>query len=183
MGDPVTIGLAVASTAFSAVQQMGAAAAARQAGKDQEAENEYQAKQMEVQAGQERASSQRRAIEERRRTNIAESRAAAVVAGSGGDTLDPSVVKIMGDLESEGSYNVDVAKYEGEDKARNLETGASLQRYQGGIARAAGANEAKADYLKVGSTVFSGGSTLMDKYGGGGPTTIRWNDGTRSTYR
>lgn len=165
MGDPVTIGLAVAGTALSAYGAYQQGQAADAAGKAAQVSADYQAKQMAVNAGQERAAAQRKAFEERRRGTLAQSKAQAVAAASGGGSLDPSIVDIMGDLEGEAQYNSNVALYEGEERARDLETGASIKRYEGAQARAAGKYEKRASTIKAAGSLLSGGSTLLDKYG------------------
>lgn len=201
MGDPVTIGLAVAGTALSAYQQHNAGIAAQQQANAQAqlvtmqnqanmqiAQNQQmllnnQAQQLDVNAGQERAAAQRKAIDERRRARLAESKAIAINAAGGGNTLDPSVMDILGDLESEGTYNANTATYEGEERARDLETQGNYRRYEGSVTvanakagsqigayssdvyRAAGKNEAAAGNLKAASTILNGGSSLLDKYG------------------
>ena len=191
MGDPVTIALGVGGTILSAAGQVQAGWAADANAKAQQQALEYQAKQAEINAGQERASAQRRAMEERRQAGLASSRAKALAAAGGGTLLDPSVVNIMGDLAAEGEYNADVAMYEGEERARDLETGAQLRRYEGYMERAAGRQEKRSGYLSAGATVLKGRSSLMSKYGGGGGTfadgspkvtqaggeTIYWNSG------
>lgn len=165
MGDPVTIGLAVAGTLFQAYGQYQQGQAADAMGKAQEIAANYQADQMKVNAGQERAAAQRKMLEEKRRGTLAQSKVQAIAAASGGGSLDPSIVDIMGDLESEAQYNADVATFEGEERARDLETGANIKRYEGAQARAAGKYEKKAYTVKAASSLLSGGSSLLEKYG------------------
>lgn len=165
MGDPVTIGLAVGGTLLSAYGQYQQGQAADAMGKAQQQAADYQAAQMQTQAGQERAASQRKMIEERRRGTLAQSKAQALAAASGGSSLDPSIVDIMGDLEAETQYNVDVAQYEGEDRARDLEMGGSLKQYEGRMARQAGKMEKRSATIAAAGSLLKGGSTLMEKYG------------------
>jgi hypothetical protein len=133
-------------------------------GRSDDAAARFQAKQMEQQAGQERAASQREAIEERRKARFAESRALAVSAASGAGASDPTVLDIMGDLESEGEYRALTALFNGEERARGLEMGASAKRYEGATAKRSG-------YMKAGSTILGGGYSLLEKYG---DTTLPW---------
>ena len=183
MGDPVTIGMAVAGTVLGAYGQIQQGNAAEAAGKAQQKGLEYQAAQMEVQAGQERAAAQRRAMDERRKKTLTQSRAQAISAAGGGGSLDPTIVDIMGDLEAEGEYNANVAMYEGEERARDLLTGSQLRRYEGTQARTAGKMAKKSSRIAAAGSLLKGGNSLMDKYGGGNET-IYWNDGsTTSLYR
>ena len=92
---------------------------------------EYTAKQQEVQAGQETAKSQRDAMEERRRKNLALSRATAVAAASGAGALDPTSLDIQGDITEQGELNVLNALFAGNIAASDLRTQAGLTRYEG----------------------------------------------------
>lgn len=106
----------------------------------------YQAALQEQQAGQERSASQRDAMEERRRRDLALSRARAVGAASSGDTLDPTSLNISGDIYSAGELNALNALWSGESAATGLETQAGLTRYQG---------ETNADMTRYGGAVDS----------------------------
>jgi sRNA-binding protein len=201
MGDPVTIGLSVAGSLFSAMEQRNAGIAAQQQANAQAALMEQQAKaqvaiaqnqqkmldsqasQMESIAGQERAMSQRTAMEQRRRQRLAQSRVVALAAAQTGDSLDPSIINLIGDLEAEGSFAARSALFTGEERARDLETQASFRRAEGELTaqtgatqaaftqygatmtRAAGAESKRAGNASAISTILKGGTSLMDKYG------------------
>lgn len=175
MADPLTIGLAVGGTLLSAWGQVQAGNAAEQAGRNAQVAADYQASQLERNAGQERAMAQRKAIEEARKKRMAQSRAQALVAAQGGGSLDPSVVDLMGDLEAEGQYNFDMALQQGEESARDMETGAQLKRYEGRQALAAGKAEKRSATIAAAGSLLKGGSsiygdykaskTLLEKYG------------------
>jgi hypothetical protein len=122
---------------------------------------ESEASQLESIAGQTRAASQREMANRRRAARYAQSRAQALAAASGAGASDPSVVDLISDLEGEGEYGALAAMFEGEDRARGLEFGATLSRKQGQAAMSSSA-------LKAGSTLLSGGSSWYDKYGGQG---------------
>lgn len=102
-------------------------------------------------AGQERASSQRAAIEERRRAKLLESRARAVAANSGAGVTDPTVLNVMADLSAEGEYRALSRLYEGETGAQTMEVEARQRR------RATRGNSI--------STILSGAATFASKYG------------------
>lgn len=102
-------------------------------------------------AGNERATSQRSAAEERRLARLMESRARAVAAKSGAGVSDPTVVNLMGDLSAEGEYRALTRMYEGETAAQSLELeGRERKRAARGQSIA---------------TVLSGASTFASKYG------------------
>lgn len=92
-----------------------------------------EALQLEQAAGQERASSQRGAIEQRRQARIAQSRAVALAAASGGSSTDATVVNILGDIGAEGEYRALTELFEGSERAHGLEFDAALRRRSGDI--------------------------------------------------
>lgn len=190
MGDPVTTALMVGGTVLSAVgqYQQGKAQQKLMNYQAQQAQNiaNAQAAQLEYKAGQERAAAQQRMIEAGRQKRVALSRAQALAASSGWGSLDPSVINLLGDLETQGEYNKGTAYYEGEESAKGAEYDAALTRSQGtaqaNIDRFSGKMYKQAGIIGATTTLMQGGSSLMDKYGGK-TETINWNDGTTSTYR
>jgi hypothetical protein len=148
---------------------------------------QFQAVQLEQQAGQSVAASQRVALEEKRKANLFASRALALAGASGGGASDPTVVRIIASIVGEGSYRAAVAHYRGEDEARKLRTGAKVARYQGALAEMAGLEEQTAHEIGGFAAALSGGasflrpsntpdpldgaSSLSDRYGNGG-----WQD-------
>lgn len=146
----------LAATAVSAAGTIMSGNAARGAAN-------FQAAQMTQQAGQERATSQRQAIEARRQSGLANSRVTALAAASGAGATDPTVLDIEGDNAGTGEYNALSALYTGEERARGLEMGAGAKRYEG-------ATERQAAVFKAGGTILSSGTSLLGKYGDGGFT-------------
>lgn len=122
-------------------------------GKSASVAAKYEAEQLEQKAGQERAASQRKAIEMRRRAGIAESRALALAAASGGGASDPTITNLMAGIAGEGELAAQTAIYEGEERARGAEMGAEAKRYEGKSAKRAG-------YLSAGATLLSGAAKL-----------------------
>lgn len=118
-----------------------------------------QATQLDAQAKDDRASSQRRGSEERRQAKLAGSRALALAAASGGGADDPSVVNLIAGIEGEGEYRALSALYEGETEARSKEEQAAANRRGAKSAKTAGA-------LKAASSIIGAGSSLYDRYGG-----------------
>jgi hypothetical protein len=130
-------------------------------GASQKGQAKSEALQLEQQAGQDRASSQRAAGEQRRSARYLQSRVQALAAASGAGASDPTVVNLIGDIAGEGEFRALSALYEGESSARGMEYGARLARKTGKAA-------ATASYLKAGSTLLGGASSWYDKYGSGG---------------
>jgi len=118
-----------------------------------------QARQLDALAMSDRASSQRRSIEERRGARLAQSRAVALAGASGAGTDDPSVVNLVADLEGEGEYRALTALYEGETEARAKEAQATANRKAAKATKTAG-------LMKAAGSVLSSGSSLFDRYGG-----------------
>ena len=161
------IPLAVAGTAFSVYGQYQAGRLARLRGQLEQQAHDYNAAQMEVNAGQAIAASQRDSLETKRLADITQSRAIAVAAASGAGTSDPTVINLMARNAGEGAYHASVALYQGEDTARKLRAGAASERYSGAVAAALGRSAEKASYFGMAGSLFQGGS-MLSRYGGGG---------------
>jgi hypothetical protein len=127
-------------------------------GNSQAASLRAQADQLDVEAGADIASSQRKAMEERRQARLAGSRALALAASSGAGVDDPSVVNAIAGIEGEGEYRALVALYEGETSAQSKKAQAEANRR--------GAKSAKlAGILGAGGSVLSAGGSLAGRYG------------------
>lgn len=171
MADPVTIGLIVGGTVLQGIGMMQAGKAAAAAGQAQQQAKNYEAKQAEINAGQERAASQRESIRRRRQETMIQSQLQARAAASGGGATDPTIVTLAEDIAAEGEYSALTALYEGEDRARALESGATLSRYEGGVAAAAGKAKQKAYTISAIGSALTGAGSLYGKYGGTGSTS------------
>lgn len=149
MADPFTV-LSIVSTVASVAGKI-------QQGKATEQAYDYQAAQSEVNAGQAKASAQRLAVDRKRQSVLAASRAQAVGASSGG--LDPSTVDIISDIEAEGEYGALEALYEGEERARGNIAQANIRRYEGKQAKrlgyASAIGTAGSFFSKYGREIFS----------------------------
>lgn len=127
-------------------------------GNSQAKQLKSEAKQLERNAGLERATSQRQSIEERRQAELASSRALALAAASGGGADDPTVVNTIADIEGEGEYRALTALYNGDQSARGMEDEAAARRKEA-------KNIKRASIFKAVGSVLSAGSSLMDRYG------------------
>ena len=117
-----------------------------------------EARQLDTKAGLERASSQREAMEERRKARLLQSRGQAVAAASGGGADDPTIVNLMADIAGEGEYRSLTALYEGNERAFGLEAEAKARRKEAKNAKIAG-------YIDAGSTLIGAGSSMAQRYG------------------
>lgn len=116
-----------------------------------------QADQLSAQAGTERATAQRRAMEERRQARLVSSRALSLAAAGGGAD-DPSVVNNLANIAGEGEYRALTALYEGNDAAASMEADAAARRRGAKSVKTAG-------LIKAGTTILSTGASLFSRYG------------------
>lgn len=161
--DPVilTTVAAVASIGGSVLSGIGQV----QAGKAANVNAKFQAAQAEQQAGQEQATAQRVAIEERRKAAIVVSNVRAASAASGGGATDPTVLNIEGGIAQQGEYNAMSALFEGEERSKALKLQAASTRMEGKQAKKAGMIGGVSTIISGASTIISGTSNaLMAKY-------------------
>lgn len=130
---------------------------------------QFEAAQLEQQAGQEEAASQRTVFEEGRTSKLVQSRALALAAASGGSASDPTVVKIISGIASEGAYRQNLAIYQGEEKARQLRLAAKADIMSGDIGAAATVAQGKSLFLQGAGSLASSGATMFSRYGYGRP--------------
>lgn len=170
--------MALMSATAQANAQRAAGQAASQAAQYQATLAGYQADQMEIRAGQERAetarlateqraASQRDAIDQRRQGVLVASRARALAAASGGGVSDPTVTNILAGIDSEAEYRVLTALYRGESAAQGtefegkqradaLDYGAFLERAGAAGTVYAGQVEQSLDNAKANQAILSG---------------------------
>lgn len=188
-------GLSLVGTVMQASAQSQQADAMRAQGLANQNAADYTARSMEIQAGQERAVAQRKAIAQRRQEGLVQSRAQALAAASGAGASDPTIISNDSLITREGELGVMTSLYQGEQSAQNLETGATLKRYEAASGRAGSDAMANATDTGVTATIFSGAgraASLYSKYGtgdtdgligydrgyaspGGSQTSINWN--------
>lgn len=147
----IAAGTAVAGAALTAASTISA-------GNARKAESNYEAGQLKENAGQAQASGERAMLVQNRQTKLAESRAQAVAAASGGGALDPSVVDVEGNIAGEGAYRALSALYEGNSQATGMQNQAAATEFSGSQAQ-------KASMISAGGGFLSSvGSTLSQKY-------------------
>lgn len=117
---------------------------------------EFEAQQLEQNAGQTVAAAQRQAFETERTGKYAQSRALAVAAASGGGASDPTVMNTIAGLASETAYRKSLDLYQGEERARQLNLSAAASRYSGQIGANAILDQGKAAETQAISGVASG---------------------------
>lgn len=138
-------GLEAAGAIFNAASYYQQGKISRMLGKYQRRENYRAAKDV-------IASGQRVMLEERRNAQLLASRALAVAGASGGGVDDPTVEKIISDIEGEGAYREASAMYEAEAQARKLRQEGDLAAWEGNV------KQRQANLGALGSLVGGGGS-------------------------
>lgn len=154
-----------ASTVMSMMGQSKAGDAALAAARRKKMAYDSQAAQLDINAGQQVASAQRAAEDERYQASLLKSRALALAAASGGGASDPTIVNLMAKLSGRGEYNSETAMYQGQEKARGMTDQARMARYSGDVAMADGEAAKDASRLSMVSTLLNGASSLYTKYG------------------
>lgn len=126
----------------------------------------YRARQLERNAGQEVAASTMAAQEEQRKSALITSRAIAVAAASGGNTLDPTVLRILQGISAEGELASATQLYNGQERARGLKEQATADRYEGKMYRTAGRKKALGTLLTGVTSIANTWGSDSDKPGG-----------------
>lgn len=163
-------GIGTLLSAFSSFKEGTNTSKAYKAAANSSVKNaKFEADQLNRQAGQERAASQRQAIEEKRAANKAINRAKLLAASSGAGATDPDIINIVGNIAAEGEYNALARLYTGEETARGLEDQAAAVIYNGKSEAAGYKSYAKA-YKSAATgegigTLLSGGVSFFEKYG------------------
>lgn len=147
----------------------------RRAGEARKAAAELEADVLERQAGQTVAAAQRDMFDVQRATRLAESRALALSAASGGGASSPTVINIIANIAKEGSYNAARALYAGEEQARLMKIHAIEKRRlgefdltAGNLAGLAAEGRGKAAVTKSYANILDTTGSLFTKYGVGG---------------
>jgi hypothetical protein len=132
-----TFAAANAGTILSLAGTAAGVAGSVAAGNAAKAEGKFTAAQMEREAADARAASQREAYMERERGEMVQSRIRAVAADSGAGSINPTVLDLMGDAEQRNSYNVAAINYGGKQKQASYLDNAAGARMKGKNARRA----------------------------------------------
>ncbi len=146
--DPITI-----SAAMAVVGSVVTAAGTIAGGNAAKSSAYSQALQMDQQATQARASSQRTMFEHQRQTDLTQSQLQSRAAASGAGAQDEGVIKLGSDIAGRGEEQSLMDLYNGENTARGLEDSATAKRASG-------------DAAKTGS-MFSAAGSLISGIGSG----------------
>jgi hypothetical protein len=152
------------------------------AGRRQQAAD-FEAQQLEVNAGQAKAASQRDAFF---KDLEGQQLISAIRARAGAGATDPTVLNIIGQAMARRSYNMQAALYGGDEKARLMNMQATAKRYDAAL----GMDDAKQGrdsyrFAALGALAEGGARSLYQKYwankdmpgsGGGAPSKLSYDD-------
>ncbi len=130
----------------------------------------YQADQLRQAAKDEAVSSQMQAAEVMRQTKLMQSRARAVGASSGAGEYGG----VIDEIGAEGEYRSLFALFNGERAATDRLNQANVSEWEGAQAR-------RASRIGAASTLLQSGTTMAQKYGGGGDSGYNFENTSSST--
>ena len=142
----IGIGAAVIGGALNIYGQL-------QAGDAAYASKEFQAAQLEQNAGTALAVSQKVSAETRRQTGLVQSRIISLAAASGASASDPGVINLIANQKGIGAYNAAMDLYKGEDEARTMRVQAAAARYEGEQAKKASRIGAVSSFIQTAATI------------------------------
>lgn len=119
--------------ALTAIAGIVSAVGTIAAGKAEQNNQNYLAKQEDMKAKEEMASSQREAQQNLNEADLANSRAQALAASSGGGAgaEAPTIVRLMSDTAGQGTLNANTTLYGGMERAAGLKDSAKGRRAAG----------------------------------------------------
>ena len=154
-------------TALKSYNLISAAGAYDRQGEAIQLAREFEARQAKDAATGKRATAIRAASEERRRGKVAVSKMRARVGAGGGSMDDPSTARLAGEFAAVAEQNALSRMFVGEQAARGDEDIATLLKYKGEQALAAGRIKGRALRGRGYTTLLelAGGGSLLRKYG------------------
>ena len=155
----------VLGAALSGLSAIGQYTSAQAQAKAQAQAGIYQQKVAEQNAGQVEAQSQRNMLIAQRQGALVASSARAAGAAGGGSSSDPTMVNLIGDINTQGQLNALNELYSGTSRADAIRQGGNMAAYQGRIDAASTRSQATANLI-------GDSASLMAKYGGDGPPKI-----------
>ena len=126
---------------------------------------EFEAQQLEINAGQAKAAAQRVAYQKGVEGDLMLSRLKALAAASGGGATDPTVLNLQAGLMHQRAYNLASALYRGEDDARTMRMQASAKRTQAENGLEDAKDARTGSYFAAAGSLASGGASFFEKYG------------------
>ena len=117
----------------------------------------YEAEQLRQRGNEELATGQRRMFQAERNKRLALSTLASRTAGAGGDTTDPTIINLGGDIENRGETQALMEFYRGETAQARSNDAAEASIFRGSAAR-------RASLFRAGGTILDGFTSLANRY-------------------
>lgn len=152
------------STVMSSDAQIAGGKAAMATAKRKQQEANFEAAQLDIDAGQAKAISQRAAEDQNLQAKLVNSTALARAAASGAGASDPTVLKILAKTSATGAYRGGVAMYEGEAQARLDRMRAAALRFSGDLGTADALVASRAANSAAMATAVSGAARTASMY-------------------
>lgn len=170
MADPVTMmGASMAMTAvgsgISAAGTIANGSAAAEAGRMKQIAANAQATQEEFNASGELASAQRRMLDTRLKTSLAQGTLTAKAAGSGFDAGTGSMLEDAGQIGQRGEYQALMDVFNGQNAMTGMLNKAAATRYGGEVDAWSGQQQKDASYLAAAGTIAGGAGSMLKTYG------------------
>lgn len=164
-GGILTAGMMMAGAGMSAAGTIAGGNTSRQAGQLQKTAADYQAAQLDQNATQAVASSQRQMIDTGVKTGLAISSSRANAAANGVEASTGSAATNTGNLAARGSYQALMDLFNGQSTATGLRNQAQGVRYTGEIDALEGEEKQQASWLAAGGTLLGGMGGGLSTYG------------------
>jgi len=158
---------AIASMAAAGVTAVGTIAAgnaAKAEGELKQRAYEFEAKQLDIHAKEEKAVGQREMLQLRRQKELALSGLTTRAAASGFTATDPTALALADEISRYGTLQEQLALYGGEARGEEMKLAAAGARFSGYQAAEAGRAKQKYGYLSAGGTILGGISSMAEKY-------------------
>lgn len=154
--------MAGVGTALSIIGTVVSAAGTIAAGQARQRAAEYEAKQLDIRAQEERAAAGRQAEQQNRMKRLALSRIQAVSAAGGFSTTDPTTMDLMGETDEYGTYQAQMTQYGGESREAGV-------RAQAESARLSGQAAMQGAMFSAAGTIIGGFANVASGFGGSYP--------------
>lgn len=157
-----------AGGALSAESTLAGGNFAKTAGQMQRQAKDFEATQLDQNASDELATSQRRMFDTQEKARLAISSSRARAGASGVDAGAGSAVENEGELAQRGSYHALMDLWQGESNATGLLNRAKGARYSGVLDEMGGEEKQSASELAAAGTLASTAGSMFKTYGSGG---------------
>ena len=157
--------MSAVGTGISAASTIAGGSTAAAAGRMKQAVAIQQARQEEWNAAGELGAGQRRMLDTRFKTSLAESTLQARGAASGFDAGKGSMLTTAGDIGQRGEYQALMDVFNGENSMTGTLNKAAATRFSGDAEAWAGEQAQDASYLAAAGTIAGGAGSMLKTYG------------------